>query len=311
MYNQEIFLFAHRSRLELLGCRVLLIFALFFIVVGDASALTIIRDFIGGTPQANVVGNGNLVDIFNEAADQWEASILDPHIITLHFGWAPVGGGTHSLNSQGGTPNRETEGTILFNNDTLSGHFQWFLDPTPGLNEEYLSYREDFDDLGGGRINTGRVYSHAVGDAADARYTDLLSAALHEIGHAFGMSAANTRFIAESTDGDIDITTPGFFQGTTIPLALNNFGVTSHFHPFINGRPAMSSQSGGERNLLSALDILAMAELSQFNHVNLDPYITPVPEPSSILFIMSGLAGIWMHQKFKAKSDCTRSKPGL
>jgi hypothetical protein len=232
--------------------------------VQPTSSLTIIRDFIGGSPGTNDIGSGNLVAIFNAAADIWELAIQDDHVLTLHYGWAPVGGGQHTLNAQGGTPNRETEGTILFNNDDVAGHYHYYLDPTPGLNEEYSSYSEAVVDLGGGTVNATRVFRDGPG------LFDLLTTALHEIGHALGMSTANASFIAESADCDIDVTAPSPFAGTTIPLQTNLFGVTSHID-YVADRVLMAgSFAPSERGMPSALDIVAVAQLSQFRRLNLD-----------------------------------------
>jgi hypothetical protein len=269
--------------------------------VQDASALTIVREFIGGAPQPIAVGSGNLVDIFNEAADHWERAILDPHVVTLRFGWAPVGGASHELLTQGGVPNRETAGLILFNNDSDVGHFQWFLDPTPHLDEEYLSYQETSMDLGGGIVNSGRIFSDAVGEA-DSGFThiDLLSSALHEIGHSLGMSNANLAFISESADGDLDITSPHPFPGTTVPLAVNNFGVDSHPDPIaIPFGPVMGSQASDQRQLLTELDILMISQLGSFKEIRLDPYVETVPEPSTFFLLGSGLIG-WFWWRARA-----------
>jgi hypothetical protein len=135
-----------RPRLKAIVLGTVLMLTLVFAQTSHTWALSIIRDFIGGIPQPTAIGGGNLVSIFNAAADQWERAILDPFTVTLHFGWAPVGGAEHSLLAQGGTPNRETEGTILFNNDPIPGHFHWFMGPTPALNEEYLTFTEFFRD---------------------------------------------------------------------------------------------------------------------------------------------------------------------
>lgn len=273
--------------------------------VAPASALTLVREFIGGEPQPVAVGEGNLVDIFNEAADQWERAILDPHVVTLRFGWAPVGGGSHELLAQGGIPNRETAGLILFNNDFDLQHFRWFLDPTPHLNEEYLSYRESSLALGGENINSGRIFSEAVGAAnSGLTHIDLLSSALHEIGHSLGMSNTNTAFISESVDGDIDIVSPRPFPGSTVPLAFNNFGVDSHPDPnAIPFGPVMGSQAPDQRQLLTELDIVMIAQLGSFEEIRLNPYVAAVPEPASLPLLGSGLLG-WSWWRLRRKRKC-------
>lgn len=45
------------------------------IATTPSQAATITRNFIGGSAPTNSNGNGNLVDIFNTAADYWEATI--------------------------------------------------------------------------------------------------------------------------------------------------------------------------------------------------------------------------------------------
>ena len=232
-----------------------------------ASGLTIVRDFIGGEQGHSDSGTGNLHDIFNAAADIWESIILDDHVVTLHYGWAGNGGGEHFLNAQGGTPNRETEGTILFNNDDVVGHHHFYLDPTPRRSEEYPRYLQVFQDMGAGPVNVTRLYEGGTGAAG---LEDLLSIALHEIGHALGMSLANTSFISECADGNIAITSPRPFAGSLIPMASNVGGVTSHIDSDVAGRLIMAGQSSGERVFPTVLDILALAQLSQFEKLNLE-----------------------------------------
>ncbi len=242
---------------------IIIAFAIFMAI--KASALTIVRDFVGGTPPTNSIGSGNITNVFNNACDIWESAIKDRHVLVLHYGWTNSGSGTHILKTQNGIPNRETEGFIYFNDSNNPNNESYWLDPTPLLNEEYDSYTEQSLNLGGGLMNTTRVIR---GGPSDGPQMDLLTVALHEIGHALGMSMANNTFIAETIDKDVDVTAPRPFSGSVIPLQTNNYGVTSHV-AYVSDRILMSgSFAPGERVMPSTLDIVALAQLCGFTNLN-------------------------------------------
>ena len=272
----EFDLLAIRTSITLALLSLILIFA----TAPDASAVTIVVNFVGGAPAANAAGGGDLTAIVDAAARIWESIYSDDSSLVLYVGWAPIGpAGTHTLIEQGGDPNRETVGLILFDN---SGSVSFYLDPTPDSDDEYHLLTEQFQDLGGGPVNVARLLTQPTGAAVGR--TDLLTAALHEIGHALGLAVTNTSFAADSRDGVIRIADGLPYSGTVIPLAANYSGITTHIDAErVTYGSLMAGLSSDERRLPSDLDILADAQISRLSIRRAEVSETPpsLPAPSS------------------------------
>lgn len=262
------------------------VFAAALAITGSSHAITINLVDLNGTPPSTLRGAGDLDSVMLAVKDYWEHAFpANPeHTLTLSYQWTLLTGSTlasHSLTGEGGTPHRETSGLLRFDNDRNN----WFADDTPFDHSEYSTFTESTDNLGGGVMNTGRQYTGALGVASGSY--DLLSVALHEAGHAMGLSSANDAFQLERTDNDVDITSPLPFAGAVIPLNSS----TAHTGGSLGATLMWPSVSTSRRTLPSDVDVLMNAEISQFDTVNL----TPLPEPAALGLI--GLATLGLRRQ--------------
>lgn len=228
----------------------------------------------------NAVGGGSIHSLVALAVNYWQNVYSDPFTLSLQYGWFGLASGTtgtHSLLTEGGTPHRETSGALAFDSDTSTA---WFIDPTPTSASEYTTFTNYTADLGGGMMNVGREYTGGTGNAAQH---DLLTTVIHEMGHSLGLSAANDAYAAETGDLDIDVVSPLPFAGAALPVNSGNAHLNLD-HPVMR-----SNRPSGVRRLLSDADILANAQVSQFNQVNLNAVI---PEPGTIALLAIGLLAL-------------------
>ncbi len=242
-------------------------------VSGSADALNIVLTFDANVPGSTATA-GTVRHVINSAATMWEDWIEDAFTLNLTIGWTNTGGSTlavHSLTSQSG--GRETAGNIDFGNQ-----WSWFLDTTPFDDTEFTMSSTIWRDVSasnraawfnGTALNefeVGRTGTATSGGGASG-LTDMLSVALHEMGHALGMSAANTATQAETADGDYDFSTT-LTRGGALAARTASGGNIAHLAcNLCNMFPSVGTST---RRLPSPTDIFSMAAASNWVDIDLD-----------------------------------------
>jgi hypothetical protein len=223
------------------------------------------------------VSNDIFLGTFDAAADYWEGLLLDDRTLRIEVGWS------NALEFRA-LASEVDNGVSPLALIAFSPQFPWFFDPSPLDASEFTSESTLFDDLGAGLLNTAIVHDGATGVAED-RF-DAFTVALHEIGHALGLSLL---FDALHGDQPIVIEDPLPFAGSAIPYRDGHLAGGPAGLPLSLMQPFADP---GLRRLPSDADILAVAQAGGFDEVHLNDLATPVPEPATGVLMVSGLAAL-------------------
>lgn len=237
--------------------------------------------------------------VIQSAADYWMKAFENSTVSlshTISVGWGAEGGSTLATGGtswSGSAPYPISNGSLTWDNDGTS---DFFVDLTPAENSEWAKASARSADLGGGLVNVERVYYNAPSGSAARSNSDMLSTAIHEIGHALGFlnTYPNYDALDVGNDGDLDLS-----DGSEIVYSEGHHDYTllapeTPGFPFdnasIGGNPYYPTVMGpasysGTRNLLTAVDILTVGGIHGFDNLNLNPLI---PEPSSALLLTAG-----------------------
>jgi hypothetical protein len=103
------------------------------------------------------------------------------------------------------------------------------------------------------QFRTGAFRGHQL----TYRALNLLTIAKHEIGHTLGLSTWNDQWIMKNPAKGIRLTAPRPFSGFVVPIDTEG-------HLRLHGALMDRSLLPGQRKLISAIDVLVVAEMGNF-----------------------------------------------
>ncbi len=215
-----------------------------------------------------------LAPIVRAAADHWEDIIHDTGTLEINYYYDDLSGSTLAThNNLATSEGKPTEAKIRFDTVKNSSERKWYFDPTPTNHSEYdleqTLYRDLHASKQTGWFNgsppdllevgyRGNVSATAP-DAAIGAY-DIFSTAIHEIGHAVGLTGNVSS--GEYADGDYDV------ASNLVGGAVMAIEGDAHIDPRV---ALMCSGCGNEelRRMPTATDVFAVATGAGWTNLDL------------------------------------------
>jgi hypothetical protein len=256
-------------------------------------------DWDGST--TNAVKQSAAESVIRAAGDYWEAAFASSTVSltqSIDVTWGARGGstlasgGTSFFNSAPDYP--FAGGSLIWDNDGTSN---FFVDLTPAENSEYAKESTRTGDLGGGTLQLERTFYNPASGTSPYLYNDMLTIAIHEVGHALGVLGSYPLYANLDTNNDGYLELVG---GTEVEFSGGHLTETlappeSPGYPFDGASigtyyPSVLGPSSvrATRLLPASLDVLTLASMHGFDSW---VYLPVIPEPGtgSLLLLASSV----------------------
>lgn len=253
---------------------------------GRAQAVNLIMNFNSGAsqnPTSDPAGT-NLINMMSYIEGYYEDIFQDAHTLTVNFWWDDLGGttvGSHlAVTNSGG---RQIECNVRLDTKLSDGTQRlWYFDQTPENHSEYDMQQTLWRDMSAGtqsaRFNaganipatfeagfTGLPASGAPANAINGY--DLLTSAIHEVGHGLGCNTSPDTTAEVGGDNDYDFDSVNVF-GKTLAAICDTGPDIAH----LAGTDALMAggvAQAGRRRMPSHTDLFAMAKANGFSSLDI------------------------------------------